>query len=120
MPYLILNADYNLGPVSPQFQSLSNLIKSPVCDVILGTIPASIETIQALLVNAAYYEKGWLLTSMALRMALDLELPKSYSDLCSSILLRDDSTFDGVATEREVEMFRRARVWFGTFILEHM
>jgi hypothetical protein len=106
--------------LSNQFQALSNATKSPLCDVILGTIPSSIETIQALLINAAYYEKGWLLTSLALRIALDLELPKAYSDLCSSILLGEGSTTDRSTGERENEMFRRARVWFGTFILEHM
>lgn len=113
-------ADNPAGPASTQFQALTNATKSPICDVILGTIPASIETIQALLVNAAYYEKGWILTSMALKMALDLELPKAYSELCSSILLEDGSMNDRTAIELEGEMFKRARVWFGTFILEHM
>ena len=112
-------ADTTTGPVSIQFQALSNATKSPICDVLLGTIPASIETIQALLVNAAYYEKGWILTSMAVRMALDLELPKAYSDLCSSILLGDGGINERMG-ERELHMFRRVRVWFGTFILEHM
>ena len=56
---------------------------------------------------------------MALRMALDLELPKAYSDLCSSILLGDGGINERME-EREVHMFRRVRVWFGTFILEHM
>ena len=108
-----------LGPVSTQFQALSNATKSPICDVILGTISASIETIQALLVNAAYYEKGWILTSMAVRMALDLELPKAYSELCSSILLGDGGPNERMGGT-EAQMFRNARVWFGTFILEHM
>jgi hypothetical protein len=85
----------------------------------MGNIEPSIETIQALLVNACYYEKGWILTAMALRMALDLELPKTYAELCSSILL-GDTGLTGMSAPREVQMFRRARVWFGTFILEHM
>jgi hypothetical protein len=117
-PPSLARADNPPGPVSPQFQALSNATKSPICDVILGTIPASMETIQALLVNACYYEKGWILTSMAVRMALDLELPKAYSELCSSILLGDGGTNE--MGERELNMFRSARLWFGTFILEHM
>ena len=56
---------------------------------------------------------------MAVRMALDLELPKAYSDLCSSILLGDGGINERMG-ERELHMFRRVRVWFGTFILEHM
>jgi hypothetical protein len=56
---------------------------------------------------------------MAVRMALDLELPKAYRELCSSILLGDGDINERMR-EREVHMFRHVRVWFGTFILEHM
>ena len=85
----------------------------------MGNIPASTETIQALLVNASYSEKGWLLTSLATRMALDLDLPKAYHDLTMSALSsHQDST--NVDTETVDRRFREARVWFGTFVLEHM
>ena len=56
---------------------------------------------------------------MALHMALDLELPKAYTELCTSILLGDGGINERIG-ERELQTFRRARVWFGTFILEHM
>lgn len=56
---------------------------------------------------------------MAVRMALDLELPQAYSELCSSILLGDGGSNERMGG-REAQMFRSARVWFGTFILEHM
>jgi len=64
--------------VSPKYQILANATKSPICDVLIGTVHASTETIQALLINACYSEKGWMFTSMATRMALDLDLPKAY------------------------------------------
>ena len=87
--------------------------------MVLGNVPASTETIQALLVNASYSEKGWMLTSLATRMALDLDLPKAYNDLTISILSsRGDRSL--VDTEREDALFRKTRVWFGTFVLEHM
>ena len=87
--------------------------------MILGNVPASIETIQALLVNASYSEKGWMMTSMATRMALDLDLPKAYHDLTMSALSsRGDHAI--AAAESGDELFRKARVWFGTFVLEHM
>jgi hypothetical protein len=109
------------GPISSQYQALSNAAKSPICDVILGTVPASVETVQALLVNACYTEKGWLLTSMATRMALDLNLPNAAADLSTRVLsgASGREEVDGEREEDE-ELFRRARVWFGTFVLEHI
>ncbi|KAE9362899.1 hypothetical protein N431DRAFT_424290 [Stipitochalara longipes BDJ] len=105
------------GPGSEQFQSLSNATKGPICDVILGTVPKSIETIQALLINAGYSEKGWLLTSMAARMALDLDLPGSYTKLSA---LSFDSGGDERDKLEEERLMRESRVWFGTFILENI
>ncbi len=110
----------NIGPGSDQYQALSNVTKSPICDVILGTAPKTIETIQALLINAGYSEKGWLLTSMAARMALDLDLPGSYAKLSTlSFDLGDDDRRERDKMEEE-QLMRESRVWFGTFILENM
>lgn len=103
------------GPGSNQYQILSNATKSPICEVILGTVPKTIETIQALLINACYSEKGWLLTSMATRIALDLDLPSAFNKL-SSLILQAGTT----DREEETRLMRKARVWFGTFVLEHM
>ena len=106
------------GPGSDQYQSLSNTTKSPICAVLLGTVPKSIETVQALLINAGYSEKGWLLTSVAVRMALDLDLPGSYAKLIELSLGSDG----GGETDKveEVKLMRESRIWFGTFILENM
>ncbi|PMD17786.1 hypothetical protein NA56DRAFT_578416, partial [Hyaloscypha hepaticicola] len=105
------------GPGSDAFQALSNATKAPICDVILGTVPKSIETIQALLVNAGYSEKGWVLTSIAARMALDLDLPGSYTKLSAL-------SFDSGGEERdrleEERLMRESRVWFETFIMENI
>jgi len=60
-----------------------------------------------------------MMTSMATRMALDLDLPKAYHDLTMSALSsRGDHAI--AAAESGDELFRKARVWFGTFVLEHM
>ena len=111
-----------LGPVSSQYQVLSNATKSPICDIILGTVVPSMETVQALLVNACYSEKGWLLTSMATRMALDLNLPKALAHLSSRVLSGPDGCIDRINGEMESDedLFRQARVWLGTFVLEHI
>ncbi|KAG4430934.1 hypothetical protein IFR05_013572 [Cadophora sp. M221] len=103
------------GPGSDQYQIVSNATKSPICEVMLGTVPKTIETIQALLVNACYSEKGWLLASMATRIALDLDLPAAFHKLSSLILQAG-----GTDKDEETRLMRETRVWFGTFVLEHI
>lgn len=103
------------GPASGQYQILSNATKSATCEVMLGTVPETIETIQALLINACYSEKGWLLTSMATRIALDLDLPAASNKLSTLILQNETRN-----REEDAGLMRQARVWFGTFVLEHM
>ena len=78
----------------------------------IGTTPPSIEVIQALLVDASYSEKGWLLTSLALKIALEIGLADAYSQLCARML---ESDVDDCG-----DLFRKARVWFGVFVLENM
>jgi hypothetical protein len=110
------HADDLQGPTSEQYQALSNATKSPICDILLGSIPPSIEIVQALLVNACYSEKGWLLTSMATRMALDLDLPASYAKL-SQLVMDQNEERD---MEAEGRLMRESRVWFESFVLENM
>ncbi|KAH9209964.1 hypothetical protein DL95DRAFT_526574 [Leptodontidium sp. 2 PMI_412] len=100
------------GPTSPQYQILSNTTKGPISSVMIGTTPPSIEVIQALLVDASYSEKGWLLTSLALKMALEIGLADAYSQLCARILESDANDCG--------DLFRKARVWFGVFVLENI
>jgi hypothetical protein len=113
------------GPSSPPHQSLLNTTKSPLCAVILGTASRTIETIQALLIDACYSEKGWLLTSMALKIALELNLPESYGRL-SGLVLGGAGGTDGSGEmgrdrgREEERLLRESRVWFGVWVLEHM
>lgn len=110
----------NEGPGSDQYQLLSNATKPEICDILLGTVPKTIETIQALNVNAGYSEKGWLLTSMAAKMALDLNLPDSYMKLIElSINTNNFSETEKTSLEDET-LLRESRVWFQTFVLENI
>lgn len=93
--------------------------------MILGTLPPTIETVQALLVHSGYSEKGWILTSLATRMALDLDLPKAYRDLSATLLEAKPAHAAGengslAVEEREATLYRQARTWFQTFVLDHM
>lgn len=111
------------GPNTPPTHPLLNTTKTPLCAVILGTAPRTIETVQALLIDACYSEKGWLLTSMALKLALELDLPESYRKLSSLILGADQTRNDedgGARQKEEERLMRETRVWFGVWVLEHM
>lgn len=52
---------------------------------------------------------------MAVRMSLDLDLPASYMKLSDLVLNADNHD-----TEEEARLMRETRVWFGTFVVEHM
>src|SRR5271154_4816770 len=68
------------GPSSQVYQLLNKDSKSRVCEVLVGSVAASLEAVQALLIVASYSEKGWMLTSIATRMAMQLDLPGAYED----------------------------------------
>ncbi|KAH8803720.1 C6 zinc finger domain protein [Xylogone sp. PMI_703] len=108
-----------LGPASDQYQSLTHVTKDPICKAMLGEAPKTIETIQALLVNACYSEKGWMLTSLALKLALDLNLQNAYPQLLA-IILEGCDTGMTVDIDRDEVLFRQIRVWFGIFVLDHI
>lgn len=100
---------------------LSNATKPQICDVLLGSVPKTIETVQALNVHAGYSEKGWLLTSMAIRIALDdLDLPRSYTRLIEISI--DSNSISDMESDRldHQRLMRESRVWLQTFVLENI
>ena len=95
--------------------------------MILSPDRESLESVQALLTIACYSTERNLFTSLAARMALDLHLQNAYEEL----LGRMSGTESGCDYYERVEMFsevnaeeamlfRKARTWFGLFILDHM
>lgn len=96
--------------------------------MVFRNAPRSIETIQALLVVASYSEKGFLLTSLAMRMALNLGLPKLYKQLMEQALDADspsdikasDSAAENEDNSDRLLLFRSVRIFLGTFVLDHM
>lgn len=76
--------------------------------MILRTVLKSVEIVQALLINAGYSKKGWLLTSMAMQMALNLNLPSSYAKL-SALSLGSEGRGEREKVEEE-RLIRESRV----------
>lgn len=90
-----------------------------------------LESVQAMLVIACYTSERSLFLSFATRMALDLNLHEAYGELIQRLSLRDtDESSSGIdinilynnnESEREERLLmRKARVWFGLLVLEHM
>lgn len=115
------------GTSSQVYQLLNKDSKSRVCEVLVGSLAPSLESIQALLIVASYSEKGWMLTSVATRMALQLDLPGAYEDAIKfaartfTPVSRGWHSDTGVADSAAVcAQFRKARTWLGLFVLEHI
>jgi hypothetical protein len=115
------------GPLSQVYQLLNKDSKSKVCEVLVGSVAASLESIQALLISASYSEKGWMLTSIATRMAIQLDLPGAYEEAVrfaagvgSPLSRRWASDLEVINSEITSALFRKARTWLGLFVLEHI
>jgi hypothetical protein len=115
------------GPSSQIYQLLNKDLKSRVCEVLVGSVAASLESIQALLIVASYSEKGWMLTSIATRMAMQLDLPGAYEEAIKFAAGMGSPVSRGWGSDVEVAdseatnaYFRKARTWLGLFVLEHI
>jgi hypothetical protein len=115
------------GPSSQVYQLLNKDSKTRVCEVLVGSVAASLESIQSLLIVASYSEKGCMLTSIATRMAMQLDLPGAYEEAIKFASAMGSSDSRGWASNAEVAdsevvnaRFRKARTWLGLFVLEHI
>ena len=110
------------GHLSPSFQRLHTKLRERLCNLVLDPLTSrhgGIEAIQALLIHACYAEDGWLLISLAIRLAIKLNLPDSLEDLLRIVTRRKFHNLQNI-TEQEQDLFRATRVWCAVFNLEQM
>lgn len=108
------------GPGSQSYLKLQHLLREHLTNFLLeptSPVNRSMETVQALLVMASYSDNGWLITSMALRLALELDLPGAVGQLNGRRMGADPA--NGV-DEEEKRLFRLTRTWYGVLNLDHM
>ncbi|KAJ5648079.1 transcriptional regulator family: Fungal Specific TF [Penicillium lividum] len=82
-----------------------------------------LESIQAMLVVACYSAERLLILSFATRMALDLELHEAFEELTERLAHKNDEDAAGVPDhdfEKERDLMRKSRTWFGLLVLEHI
>lgn len=77
--------------------------------------PTKLETVQGLLVLAAYSEKTWFATALTLRTAIDLDLEKSLSELNARCDMSKDRR---VISIEDHHLLWRTRTWLMGFSLE--
>lgn len=82
----------------------------------------SLETVQALLVQACYASERSLLISIATRMALDLGFPEAYDTLTAQFVSRERRRNDGdeAISEQDGMLMRKARVWLHLLVMSHL
>lgn len=83
----------------------------------------SLESVQAMLVVACYSAERLLILSFATRMALDLGLHEAFEELTERLAMMNDGDACGIPeplSERECDLMRKSRTWFGLLVLEHM
>lgn len=73
--------------------------------LLIDTTVPSLEDVQAITLMAAYSENGFVLIALALRFAMQLDLPRAVDQLISR---RGGSNADN---EEEQELYRRSRIW---------
>lgn len=111
------------GPSSSSYQKLSSILRERTASLVLNhtaDFPESVESVQALIVVASYSENGWLLASLALRLAMQLSLPSAMDSLLVKMSARNKGTGEPPVDEEERRLYRAVRVWWGAFNLEHM
>jgi hypothetical protein len=82
-----------------------------------------LESVQAMLIVACYSADRLLILSFATRMALDLELHDAFEELTERLAFKNDEDAAGIPDhdfDRERDLMRNSRTWFGLLVLEHM
>lgn len=111
------------GPGSQSYQRLQALLRDHLSNFLLqptSPVSKSIETVQALLVMASYSDNGWLNTSIALGLALELELPEAVEQLMARTIGASIERYAKGVDEEEKRLFRLTRTWYGVLNLDHM
>ncbi|KAJ5585136.1 uncharacterized protein N7459_004936 [Penicillium hispanicum] len=83
----------------------------------------SLESVQAMLIVACYSAERLLILSFATRMALDLGLHEAFGEITERLAMRNGEDVYGAPDydfERERDLMKKSRTWFGLLVLEHI
>ncbi|KAH7117548.1 hypothetical protein B0J11DRAFT_467904 [Dendryphion nanum] len=95
------------------FRQLQSRLREHLTDLLINTSLPSLEDVQAITLMAAYSENGFVLIALALRFAMQLDLPNAVDSLLAKTPLRVTTI-----SSEEKELYRLGRVWHGICNLE--
>lgn len=104
------------GSLSKTYQSLYQLVRQHTSELALRYGGDSLESVQALLVLASYSDSGGVLCDIALRGALNLDLPARVTSLFTSLA----TSHNGGKPLQDQMSFASARTWYGLFVLDEI
>lgn len=105
-----------MGADSQQWRLLNFQLKRMLNCSLSVTNNASLETVQALLVQACYSAERSLLVATATRLAVDIGLPDAYDDLTSQLSLPNSGRLEDSTSS----LMRQTRAWLHLLILGHI
>lgn len=101
------------GTESHQWRLLDFHLKRVLSNTLSYPHAPSLETIQALLVRACYSTERSILVASATRLAIDMQLSRSYDELSTCMLSNDMSPHTAM-------LMRRLRTWLHLLVLSHI
>ncbi|CZR49416.1 uncharacterized protein FPRO_08843 [Fusarium proliferatum ET1] len=111
-----------LNGTSSRWRALALQTQRLLNAAIVNPLMGSLETVQAILVQACYAGERALLIAIATRMALDLGFPEAYDTLIAESVLGDmqmDNTDQATYSDNTMHM-RKTRVWLHLLVMSYI
>lgn len=105
-----------LGTESHQWRLLNFQLKRMLNHALTSTTNVTLETVQALIVQACYSSERSLLVATATRIAVDIGLPDSYDDLLTQLATNTIVP----KSEHLSTLMRQSRTWLHLLVLGHL
>jgi hypothetical protein len=107
------------GSSSKQYQRLYRSTRQHNSDLVLSQAPCSIEMVQAMIVLAFYSESGTVLGDVAIRAAIEMDLPGKVTALMSACVSRRGTSHNDEELH-DLMTYACARIWYGLFVLDQI
>ncbi|KAF5629697.1 hypothetical protein F25303_10143 [Fusarium sp. NRRL 25303] len=111
-----------LNGTSSRWRALTLQTQRMLNAAIVNPLMGSLETVQAILVQACYASERALLIAIATRMALDLGFPEAYDTLIAESVLGEMQMDDSEQTtyNNNTTRMRKTRVWLHLLVMSYI
>ncbi|KAF5562343.1 hypothetical protein FNAPI_3239 [Fusarium napiforme] len=111
-----------LNGTSSRWRALALQTQRMLNAAIVNPLMGSLETVQAILVQACYAGERALLIAIATRMALDLGFPEAYDTLIAEAVLGETQmdNSDQTTYNHSIMRMRKTRVWLHLLVMSYI